>query len=113
MSDEDLLSASDQSVSGHEQHIDVELMKAWEHARLDLDLHRLQTARWVAYAILGLLGLFVLGHYVVVAVAAFGGGEGFERDHLDHTFSIILPVISGLAGSAATYFFKEHGNQKP
>ena len=90
------------------ENIGVLSINRVEYDEFRQDMHRLQTARVVSYGILILLGIVIVGHYTVVAIAAVRAD--IDLDQVDHTFSIILPVISGLAGSAATYFFTEHKN---
>ena len=70
---------------------------------------RLGTASQLAFMVLGLLGLTFLVHYssVLYLTATTESFEDMEKriGLLGQIFDVWLPVISGLAGSAATYFF--------
>lgn len=66
------------------------------------------TARHLAYLVIWALLLSILVHYGFV----FGlelAGQSTVAEKLDDLFRIWLPVISGFAGSATTYFLtREH-----
>ncbi len=66
------------------------------------------TARRLAYIVIGALLASILIHYGSV----FGlelAGRSTVAEKLDDLFRIWLPVISGFAGSATTYFLtREH-----
>lgn len=72
----------------------------------DAGQYHLQTVRRVAYSLLALLALTILVHYAVTVYVVIWG-EKDNMDRIDQVFNVILPVVSGLAGSAATYFFTE------
>lgn len=62
------------------------------------------TARTLAYVLTGLLAATILLHYVGVAVLlVFNHRE--DVPILEHVLNVLLPVVSGLAGSATTYYF--------
>ncbi|MEM5786239.1 MAG: hypothetical protein AAGU11_02900 [Syntrophobacteraceae bacterium] len=66
--------------------------------------HRAETSRFLAVMFAWVLALSVLLHYLVTASVMLWGNESIA-DHLSKIFNIWLPVISGLMGSAATYYF--------
>lgn len=66
--------------------------------------HRAQTARNIAYVLVGLLGVSWFLHYIgVLLLEWYGKHEAAEN--LSKTFSSWLPIISGLVGGAVTYYF--------
>lgn len=66
--------------------------------------HRAQTARWLAIALILILGVSFFLHYGITAYFLIKGkAEAIEG--LSRAFNVWLPVISSLAGSAATYYF--------
>jgi hypothetical protein len=66
--------------------------------------HRAETARLLAVALIVVLGLSFFVHYGVTAYFAVRGRED-AVEALSRAFNVWLPVISSLAGSAATYYF--------
>lgn len=79
--------------------------------------HRhLGTASQLAFWVLGLLGMTFLVHYGSVLYLTATQQEFSEVEKriglLDQIFDVWLPVISGLAGSAATYFFTKAKDEK-
>jgi hypothetical protein len=56
----------------------------------------------IAYVLIALLALVVVGHYVCVTWMAWNGKN---TDSTNAAFNAALPVISGLTGSAVTYYF--------
>lgn len=66
--------------------------------------HEAVTARRLSYLFVGVLaGYFVL-HYAATFAAAMWLDPG-AQDLFQDIYNAGLPVLSGLAGSAATYFF--------
>lgn len=66
--------------------------------------HRAETARYLAYTLVSILGLTVLLQYgLTVLLVCLGKTEGIAN--LDKIFNILLPVLSGLVSGAATYYF--------
>lgn len=67
------------------------------------------TRQKLTYVIIGLLAATFLLHYVTLAW--FIDPEKTARvTALQRVFDVWLPVISGLAGSAATYFYTRGGH---
>ena len=60
--------------------------------------------RCLAYLLVILMALSVLGHYIAVVFLVLGGNQD-AVSMLSDVFTTWLPVISGLAGSAVTYYF--------
>ncbi len=56
----------------------------------------------IALVLVVLLGVVVGGHYVCMLVLEWNGRKS---DGIVNAFNAALPVISGLAGSAVTYYF--------
>jgi hypothetical protein len=71
--------------------------------------HRERTAASLAKWLLILLAASWLFHYLTTLVLSCWG-SATALDHLDRAFNIWFPVVSGLVGSAVTYYFtKEKG----
>jgi uncharacterized membrane protein YjdF len=66
--------------------------------------HRAATSRWLAFVIIVFLALSVASHYAVIAWMTLHG-HGDVVQSLDRIFDVWLPVISGLASAAVTYYF--------
>jgi len=66
--------------------------------------HEATTARRLAYLFVGALAGFFVLHYTATFAAALWL-EPQMQDVLQDIFHAGLPVLSGLAGAAATYFF--------
>lgn len=64
------------------------------------------TTRVLAYLLVGILFLSVVIHYGMVAWLLSNGRKDVTVE-LGTIFSTWLPVISGLAGSAVTYYFAQ------
>jgi hypothetical protein len=74
--------------------------------------HRADTARFLAYALVGVLGLSFVMHYSAMHVAAFYGQERVA-EKMSTLFGAWLPVISSLVSAAVTYYFtRESGLNK-
>jgi len=66
--------------------------------------HRADTARYLAYALVGTLALSVVLQYALTLVLIYTGKtEGIAN--LDRTFNVLMPILSGLVGGATTYYF--------
>jgi hypothetical protein len=73
--------------------------------RIDpLKRERARTTRMLAYVLIAVLAFSLLIHYIVVFIMLLRG-EGENVDILNQIYSNWLPVISGLASSAVTYYF--------
>ena len=66
--------------------------------------HREKTAKLMALILVCILGGSGLLHYVTVAVLVYHGKTDVA-DKLGTFFNAWLPVVSGLVGSATTYYF--------
>lgn len=66
--------------------------------------HRAETSRWLAFVIILLLAASVAGHYTVITWMTLTGHSDVVQS-LDRIFDVWLPVISGLASAAVTYYF--------
>jgi len=66
--------------------------------------HRAETARYLAYALVGILAMSIVLQYGLTIWAVFSGKpEGVAS--LDKIFSVLLPALAGLVGGASTYYF--------
>jgi H+/Cl- antiporter ClcA len=72
----------------------------------DLKKQRAATTRTLAYLLVACLILSVVTHYGMVAWLLSTGKKDVVIE-LSTIFGIWLPVISGLAGSAVTYYFTQ------
>ena len=66
--------------------------------------HRANTARYLAYALVGILALSVVFQYTSTMILIYTG-KGDAIPNLDKTFNTLLPLLSGLVGGATTYYF--------
>lgn len=74
-----------------------------------IEKHKLTTARWLAYALIGILaGSFIIHYAVMTWLASQNKTEAMGV--MENTFSAWLPVISGFAGAGVTYFFTRDRN---
>jgi hypothetical protein len=69
-----------------------------------LKKHKAMTERALAIALLVILTVSVLGHYTMTAWLELQGKTGAVEAG-NSIFTTWLPVISGLASSAVTFFF--------
>ena len=65
---------------------------------------RALTTRRLAYLLVIMMALSVVGHYIAVIILVMRGNQA-AVGLLSDIFTTWLPVISGLAGSAVTYYF--------
>jgi hypothetical protein len=72
--------------------------------KFDTSRHREETATKLATMIFVILGLTGLIHYVMVVVLVCNGHDQAVSAVKDF-FNAWLPIIAGLSGSAATYYF--------
>ena len=76
-----------------------------------IDRHKATTTRWLAYLLISILGGSFIIHYGVMAwLAAQNKTDAMKI--VEQTFSAWLPVISGLAAAAVTYFFTRERNER-
>ena len=66
--------------------------------------HRADTARYLAYALVGILALTILLQYGLT-LALIYSGKAEAIPNLDKVFNGLLPLLSGLVGGASTYYF--------
>lgn len=75
-----------------------------DYGKDSIRMHKATTTRWLAYLLIIILGGSFVIHYGVMAwLAAQNKTDAMEV--VERTFNTWLPVISGLAAAAATYFF--------
>jgi len=65
--------------------------------------HREATARMIAISLVGILAGSALLHFIAILVLAHDQANALEE--MNRFFNAWLPVISGLVGSATTYYF--------
>jgi len=66
--------------------------------------HKADTARYLAYALVAILALSIVLQYSLTIVLVFTGRID-ATPILDKTFNVLMPLLSGLVGGAATYYF--------
>jgi hypothetical protein len=69
----------------------------------DLKAAEAKTARILTYVVVSMLGLAVLLQYVTLHILIFYG-KAENIPTFEHLFNAVLPVLSGLSGSAVTYY---------
>ena len=72
--------------------------------------HREDTARRLAYALVGILGGSFAFHYVATLILEFSGKSN-AVENLTRVFNAWLPVIASLVGGAVTYYFTRNKNE--
>ena len=76
-----------------------------------IERHKATTTRWIAYLLVGMLGGSFVIHYVLMTMLAFSNKTA-AMEVVERTFNTWLPVISGLAAAAVTYFFTRERNER-
>ena len=71
--------------------------------------HRAETARYLAYGLVGILAFTILIQYGMTVFLIFQNRESGVAT-LEKLFSTLLPVLSGLVSGAATYYFTREKN---
>jgi hypothetical protein len=71
------------------------------------DTRNLPTTRVLATRLFWLLAIIVIGHYTVVTCLVWNGKADIKL--LEAAFNSSLPVVAGLVGTAAAFFFKDRG----
>jgi len=66
--------------------------------------HRAETARYLAYGLVGILSFTILIQYGMTVLLICQNRESGVAT-LEKLFSTLLPVLSGLVSAAATYYF--------
>ena len=66
--------------------------------------HQAETARLLAYILVGILGGSVAIHYFLVAILV-ANDQQKATEELTTIFNAWLPAITGLVGAATTYYF--------
>ena len=64
----------------------------------DIEKHR----GVLTFALIILLGVMIVGHYICILVLEWNGKK---VEGVNNAFNTSLPVVSGLVGSAVTYYF--------
>jgi hypothetical protein len=64
----------------------------------------------LTFTLVGLLAIILIGHYLCLLVLEWNGKK---LDGVTTAFNTALPVVSGLAGSAVTYYFTRGDHPKP
>jgi hypothetical protein len=68
------------------------------------ELHRANTARYLALALVVILALSVVFQYTSTMILVYTGKTD-AIPNLDKTFNILMPLLSGLVGGATTFYF--------
>lgn len=63
-----------------------------------------ETAKTLSFWLVGILAGTVLLHYICVMILVLFGKD-YELPIIEDVLHVWLPVLAGLAGSAATYYF--------
>lgn len=86
--------------------ITIEGGEVEEFADIEVKTRRVReaTARTIAIALIWILGLSALIHYIAMFVLVLND-KTTEVEELSRFFNAWLPVVSGLVGSATTYYF--------
>jgi hypothetical protein len=71
--------------------------------------HRAETARSLAYGLVGILAFTILIQYGMTVLLICQNRESGVAT-LEKLFSTLLPVLSGLVSGAATYYFTREKN---
>lgn len=66
--------------------------------------HRADTARYLAYGLVGILALSIILQYTATLLLVFFGKTDASAS-IDKLFNILLPVLSSLVSAAVTYYF--------
>jgi|ERR1035438_3734136 hypothetical protein len=66
--------------------------------------HRADTARYLAYGLVGMLALTIFLQYAATLTLVLLGKTDAVAS-VDKLFNILLPVLSSLVSAAATYYF--------
>jgi hypothetical protein len=98
----------DERASGKETNRDDVIeggtVEALEDLHFHAAKHKADTARMLAFLLVGILGASVFLHYIVVAVLVAKGKEAAVQ-YVGQIFNIWLPVIASLVSAAATFYF--------
>lgn len=78
--------------------------KADENLSFHKEKHQADTARKLAYWLVAVLGASIAIHYGTVLVLELNGYHS-AVESLEKIYNSWLPVVSGLVGGAATYYF--------
>jgi hypothetical protein len=99
---------ADQGRGGEQRPESPELIEGGDVQQLGeypiSERHRAETARYLAYSLVGILAVSVLLQYSLTVFLIWNGkADGIAS--LDKLFNNLLPVLSGLVGGAVTYYF--------
>ena len=70
------------------------------------------TARNIAYALVAILGVSVLLHYLVISLTSLPPQSELRLEAYKSAFNAWLPVASGLVSAAVTYYFTRDRDDK-
>ena len=79
-------------------------VEAFEELPFQEQRHRADTARMLAFLLVGILAGSILLHYVVVVILLATGKEAAVQV-VSQIFNVWLPVMASLVSAAATYYF--------
>ena len=82
----------------------IEIRGFDQQAQYAIQKQEADTTRRLAFLSVLMLGGYLLLHYIATIIIGIWGPDSLLTP-LKDIFSAALPVLSGLAGSAATYFF--------
>jgi hypothetical protein len=92
----------------HEHRLDDDILEGGEVEPLQdykiAEQHRANTARYLALALVTILGLSIMLQYASTMTLIYTG-KTEAIPVLDKMFNILMPVLSGLVGGATTYYF--------
>jgi hypothetical protein len=66
--------------------------------------HRADTARYLAYGLVGILALSIVLQYTATFIFVFFGKADASAT-IDKLFNTLLPVLASLVSAAVTYYF--------
>ncbi|MBZ5610583.1 MAG: hypothetical protein LAP38_20155 [Acidobacteriia bacterium] len=94
--------------AGAEPRLSSDIVEGGTVAQLEdypvAEKHKADTARYLAYSLVAILGLSIVLQYSLTIVLVFTGRTD-ATPILDKTFNVLMPLLSGLVGGAATYYF--------
>ena len=74
--------------------------------------HRDDTARRIAYVLVGVLAASIPLHYVVIWASTSAADATLRLEAYKAAFNALLPVVSGLVSAAATYYFTRESEDR-
>jgi hypothetical protein len=89
-------------IDGGTVGVDIDTRKNIEVGEPEDQKHKRNVTLWLVL----LLAVVIVEHEVVLAVLEWNGKK---VDSVNSAFNAVLPVVSGLVGSAVTYYFTHRG----